>query len=341
MRLIFAGTPAFADAALAHLLAAGHEVALVLTQPDRPAGRGMRLQSSPVKQRALQHKIPVAQPRSLRPDGKYPADAAAAADAIEAAQAEAMVVVAYGLILPQWVLDAMRRHGQALGCLNIHASLLPRWRGAAPIHRAIEAGDADTGVCIMQMDAGLDTGPVLLRQAVPVGQHTQASLHGVLADLGAKLVVQVLAPGFAWQAQAQPEAGVCYAHKIEKAEAELGWTQSAESLVRRVRAFDPFPGTVCHLGGEPVKVWAAEAVPAGNGPAAAPGTVLAVAEQGIDVQTGAGALRLLVLQRAGGKRLGVADFLHGFELAPGAQAQAPLKPAAPSAAPMDSGAAHV
>ncbi len=182
MKLVFAGTPEFARAALQRLLAAGFEVPLVLTQPDRPAGRGMKLQASPVKQLALAHGLALAQPRSLRLDGRYPDDAAAAQAAIEAARADAMVVAAYGLILPQWVLDGMKQHGRGLGCLNIHASLLPRWRGAAPIHRAIEAGDALTGVTIMQMDAGLDTGDMLLRETLPIeAGDTTGDLHDRLA----------------------------------------------------------------------------------------------------------------------------------------------------------------
>ena len=209
-RVVFAGTPEFARVALAQLLAAGFEVPLVLTQPDRPAGRGLKLHASPVKQLAEQHGIPVAQPRSLRLDGKYPEDAAAARAALQAARADVMVVAAYGLILPQAVLD-LPRHG----CLNIHASLLPRWRGAAPIQRAILAGDTESGVCIMQMEAGLDTGPVLLSGALPIGSETTAaSLHDELAALGARLIVEALAR-LPLPAVAQPEAGVTYAAKLE------------------------------------------------------------------------------------------------------------------------------
>jgi methionyl-tRNA formyltransferase len=310
MKLIFAGTPEFASVALTRLLAAGFQVPLVLTQPDRPAGRGMRLQASPVKQLALQHHINVAQPRSLRLDGKYPEDAAAARDAIEGAQAVAMVVAAYGLILPQWVLDVPR-----LGCLNIHASLLPRWRGAAPIHRAIEAGDTETGVTIMQMDAGLDTGDMLLVERLPIrADDTTGSLHDRLAVLGGRLVVEALeiAACGGLSAQKQPTEGVTYAHKIDKAEAALDWTQSATTLARRVRAFNPFPGAATARAGEPVKVWAAHAV---DGSAvAAPGQVLALGDDGIQVQTTRGVLVLTELQRAGGKRLAAADFLRGHEL---------------------------
>ena len=313
MKLIFAGTPEFASVALARLLSAGFQVPLVLTQPDRPAGRGMKLQASPVKQLALQHRITVAQPRSLRLDGKYPDDAAAAREAIEAAQADAMVVAAYGLILPQWVLDVPRS-----GCLNIHASLLPRWRGAAPIHRAIEAGDLETGVTIMQMDAGLDTGDMLLMERLPIrADDTTGSLHDRLAVLGGRLIVEALeiAACGGLTAKKQPTEGVTYAHKIDKAEAAIDWTQPARTLVRRVRAFNPFPGAATALAGEAIKVWEARVDDAAT--AGQPGAVLAADVDGIRVATGEGALVLTELQRAGGKRLAAADFLRGFPLAAG------------------------
>ena len=313
MNIIFAGTPEFARVALERLLAAGFRVPLVLTQPDRPAGRGMKLQASPVKQLALEHNIAVAQPRSLRLDGKYPEDAAAAREVIEAAQADAMVVAAYGLILPQWVLDMPR-----LGCLNIHASLLPRWRGAAPIHRAIEAGDAQTGVTIMQMDAGLDTGDMLLAETLPIrDDDTTGSLHDRVADMGGRLIVEALemAACGGLAVQPQPELGVTYAHKIEKAEAAIDWTLAAQVLARRVRAFNPFPGASTALAGEAIKVWAAHADDGAR--RGVPGEVLAVGASGIRVATGAGVLVLTELQRAGGKRLLAADFLRGFVLEPG------------------------
>lgn len=313
MKIIFAGTPEFARVALERLLAAGFSVPLVLTQPDRPAGRGMKLQASPVKQLALEHHIAVAQPRSLRLDGKYPEDAAMAREAIMAAQADAMVVAAYGLILPQWVLDVPR-----LGCLNIHASLLPRWRGAAPIHRAIEAGDTQTGVTIMQMDAGLDTGDMLLLERLSIdGDDTTATLHDRLATLGGRLIVEALeiAACGGLQAQKQPAEGVTYAHKIEKAEAALDWTAAATTLARRVRAFNPFPGAATALAGDAIKVWAAHADATTHH--AEPGEVLAADADGIRVATGEGVLVLTELQRAGGKRLGAADFLRGFALQAG------------------------
>ena len=322
MRLIFAGTPAFARTALEQIVAAGHTIVLVLTQPDRPAGRGMKLQASAVKQYALDLGLPLAQPHGLRLDGKYAEDAAAARNAIAAAQADAMVVVAYGLILPQWVLDAMAGP-EKWGCLNIHGSLLPRWRGAAPIHRAIEAGDSHTGVTIMQMDAGLDTGAMLLQAPLPIEPtDTSASLHDRVAALGARLVVQALADPSAWVATPQSAQGVSYAHKIEKTEAAIDWRMSAENIARQVRAFDPFPGATAQWAGETIKVWAAKALTEGaqalSGPTlAVPGQVLAADARGIVVQTGAGVLRLDILQRPGAKRLAVAEFLRGFALAPG------------------------
>lgn len=315
MKLIFAGTPEFARVALAQLHAAGHEIVLVLSQPDRPAGRGMKLQASAVKQFALDHGIPVAQPRSLRLDGKFPDDAATAQAAIEAAQADAMVVAAYGLILPQWVLAAPR-----LGCFNIHASLLPRWRGAAPIHRAIEAGDADTGVTIMQMDAGLDTGDMLLVAPLPIDAlDTTATLHDKVAALGGRLMVEALqqAAQGVLQPVKQPLEGVTYAHKIEKHEAALDWSQDAALMARRVRAFNPFPGATATLNGETLKIWTAHVAP-GQPPAGVEtGTVLAVSPAGIELAALNSTLNITELQRPGGKRLSVADFLRGFELRPG------------------------
>lgn len=315
MRVIFAGTPEFARVALERIHQAGHTIALVLTQPDRPAGRGMKLQPSAVKQYALAHGMPVAQPRSLRLDGKYPEDAAAARDAIAHARADVMVVAAYGLILPQWVLDAMeadKKHG----CINIHGSLLPRWRGAAPIHRAIEAGDLTTGVTIMQMDAGLDTGAMLYRQALPISDtETTAALHDRVADLGAAMAVQALAQAGHWQPHVQPLEGVTYAHKVEKHEAAIDWTQDATSIVRKVRAFNPFPGATIQLGGEVIKVWGA-AVACGRTPP--PGTecgsIVALAPEGIAVAAMNSVAILTELQRPGGKRLVAAEFLRGFPL---------------------------
>jgi len=297
MKLIFAGTPEFAAQALSAIVAAGHQVALVLTQPDRPAGRGMALQPSAVKKVALEHGIEVFQPLTLK-------DAEAQAK-IAAIGAEVMVVAAYGLILPQVVLDMPR-----FGCINIHGSLLPRWRGAAPIQRALLAGDAETGVCIMQMEAGLDTGPVLLRGAFPIeASDTTASLHDRLADLGARLCVEVLGK-LPLPAEPQPAEGVTYAHKIEKAEAVIDWTKSAAELDRHIRAFNPFPGAQAVFGGQTVKLWQAAPI-AGSGPA---GSVLAVDKKQIVIACGAGALAVSELQKAGGKRLPVQQFLAGHPL---------------------------
>ena len=313
LRVIFAGTPEFAAEALSQILAAGHTVPLVLTQPDRPAGRGMKLQASAVKQLAVENNIPVAQPLSLRLDGKYPDDAAAAQAAIVQAKADVMVVAAYGLILPQWTLDAPR-----LGCLNIHASLLPRWRGAAPIHRAIEAGDAQTGVVIMQMDAGLDTGDMLLTDVLDIAaDDTTASLHDRLADMGGALVVRALADAQAGKLQPvkQPEAGITYAHKIEKAEAAVDWQQSAEAIGRRVRAFNPFPAASAQLGADVIKLWRATVESTTHNKPA--GTVISADEHGVRVACGEGVLCVTELQRAGGKRLNAAEFLRGFPIVAG------------------------
>ena len=312
LRVVFAGTPEFARVALEAIAAAGHDVVLVMSQPDRPAGRGMKLQASPVKQCAVANNWPVAQPRSLRLDGKYPDEASAARDTLLAARPDVMVVAAYGLILPQWVLDL-----PVHGCLNIHASLLPRWRGAAPIHRAIEAGDARTGITIMQMDAGLDTGDMLLREAVDIGDDNTARLHDRLAELGARMIVEALADIGALVRTPQPAEGVTYASKVEKHEALIDWAQPADAIVRRIRAFDPFPGANSPLDGETIKLWAAHAVPSPMA-SAAPGTILAVSDAGVAVAAaGDSVVAVTELQRPGGKRLAVADFLRGFDLKPG------------------------
>jgi len=320
LRVIFAGTPEFARVALERLHAAGHEIVLVLTQPDRPAGRGLKLQASAVKTYALAHELPVAQPRSLRLDGKFPEEAAAAKEAIQAAQADVMVVAAYGLILPQWVLEMM-------DCLNIHASLLPRWRGAAPIHRAIEAGDTETGVTIMQMDAGLDTGDMLLVQSLPIVHSgpqadTTGSLHDKLAALGGDLIVRTLelAAGKGLQPKPQPQAGITYAHKIDKSESAVDWALGAEVIERRIRAFNPTPGASTELGNDTFKLWRSEIHSCSRNVDEGCGTILGVNSAGIDVACGTGVLRLTELQRAGGKRLSVADLLRGAaDLQPGAR----------------------
>jgi methionyl-tRNA formyltransferase len=304
MKIIFAGTPEFAATAMQALLAAGHEIVLVLTQPDRPAGRGMVLQASAVKKVALAHGIPVFQPERLKDPATHEPIRAACTER----GAELMVVAAYGLILPQAVLDLPRR-----GCINIHASLLPRWRGAAPIHRAIEAGDTQTGITIMQVEAGLDTGPMLLAGAIDIdAEDSTATLHDRLATLGARLVVEALARFDELLPVTQPDAGVTYANKIDKAEARLDWNQPAALLARKLRAFNPFPGAVVTLAGEPVKAWRGDVVAASG----RPGQVLTADTTGIVVACGDGALRLTELQKPGGRRVTAADFLHGSALRP-------------------------
>ena len=295
MKLIFAGTPVFAAAALQALLDAGHDIALVLTQPDRPAGRGMKLKPSPVKELALQHGLRVEQPLTL----KTPEAQALVAEV----QADAMVVAAYGLLLPKAVLEMPAR-----GCLNIHASLLPRWRGAAPIQRAILAGDAETGITIMQMDVGLDTGDMLSIHPLAIAaDDSAASLHDKLAALGADAIVATLAQLDGCTPQPQPEEGVTYAAKLSKDEARIDWTQSAADIARAIRAYNPAPGAHTLLGGEALKLWQAHSV-AGTAPA---GEVLRADADGVVVGTGAGLLVLTQLQAAGGKRLAAREFVAG------------------------------
>jgi methionyl-tRNA formyltransferase len=300
MRTVFAGTPEFAARALDALARSRHEVVLVLTQPDKPAGRGMQLQVSPVKALAHSLGLPVRQPRTLKDPSEWPA--------LQAAGADVMVVAAYGLILPQAVLDMPRR-----GAINIHASLLPRWRGAAPIQRALLAGDIESGISIMQMDAGLDTGPVLLMERTPVtDEDTAGSLHDRLADIGARLIVAALdriedAP---LPAEPQPSDGATYASKIERVEARIDWSAPATSVWRQVRAFNPVPGAYTRMQGKDVKVWRAEPA-SGSGNA---GVVIAIDPAGPVVACGSGALRLLELQRAGARRVAAADYVRGAAL---------------------------
>lgn len=308
LRVAFAGTPEFACCALAALHAAGFEVVLVLSQPDRPAGRGLRVLASPVKAFAVAHAIELVQPRSLRLDGKYPDDAEAAHEAIRHAAAEVVVVAAYGLLLPEWVLQMPR-----LGCLNIHASLLPRWRGAAPVQRAIEAGDSTTGITIMQMDVGLDTGDLRLVEKIEIdADATAASLLADLAPIGGRAIVDALSrlDGGGLPRWPQPFDGVTYAEKIRKAEADIDWHADAASIERRLRAFDPFPGASSTLNGALVKCWRGEVCAESGVHGAVLGEVTGIDERGIVVACGVGALRLLELQRAGGKRLAAAQFLQ-------------------------------
>ena len=309
MKVVFAGTPEFAASALRALHEAGFEIPLVLTQPDRPAGRGMQLQASAVKQYALAHGMEVAQPLSLRTDSKDPQradEARAAHERLLSLDYDVMVVAAYGLILPRSTLDIKP-------CINIHGSLLPRWRGAAPIHRAIESGDAETGVTIMGMEEGLDTGPMMLIERVAINDlDTTGSLHDKLAALGGRMIVEALRKLEAGQLESvpQPEEGVTYAAKISKEEAKLDFSLPARQLWRRVRAFNPFPGAHGLVDGVTVKIWNA-ALAEGDG---APGQVLAADAQGIVVACGEGALRLLELQKPGGKRLPAAEFVKSFPL---------------------------
>jgi methionyl-tRNA formyltransferase len=301
VRILFAGTPPFAAVALEALADAGHEIVGVLTQPDRPAGRGMKLAPSAVKQAALARGLPVMQPASLKtPEAQAE---------LAALNADVMVVAAYGLILPQAVLDLPR-----LGCLNIHASLLPRWRGAAPIQRAILAGDTETGITLMQMDAGLDTGAMLTKMPVPIRDtDTAASLHDTLAAAGARAIVAALENPSALVPQAQDDREATYAAKLSKEEAQLDWAQPADALARAVRAYNPAPGAWTLLDGAPLKIWAAEAV-AGTGQ---PGTLLRADAEHLVVACGSGALALHEVQPAGSKRMPAAAFLAGRPLAPG------------------------
>jgi len=315
MRLVFAGTPGFARTILQALLDAGHDIALVLTQPDRPAGRGLKLKPSEVKVLALDRNLPVHQPESLKTPG--------ARDAIAAARAQAMVVAAYGLILPQAVLDSV-----SLGCINVHASLLPRWRGAAPIQRAIQAGDPETGISIMRMEEGMDTGPIYLRASIRIGPDDSAhSLHDKLAHLGGLCIVRALTGIEAGTLEpiAQALDGITYASKISKDEAELNWRLGAVELDRQVRAFDSFPVAQTHLRGEIVRVWRSHPLdrPPGS-PAAAAGVVASVTDARILVHCGTGYLALDELQRSGGKRLPVHEFLRGCPVAQGEQLGPPI-----------------
>ena len=304
MKVIFAGTPDFAAQALRAIAAAGFEILLVLTQPDRPKGRGMQLQASPVKQAALELGLAIAQPTSLRHEE--------AQALLRAQNADVMVVAAYGLILPQAVLDT-----PAHGCLNIHASLLPRWRGAAPIQRAIEAGDAETGVCIMEMDAGLDTGAVVSTHHYAIkNTDTATDVHDALAVLGAHAIVadlQQLQQTGGLNATPQPPAGITYAQKLSKEEAKIDWNESALVIERKIRAFNPVPGAWVEYQNQPLKIWRAEAV-AQSGRA---GEVLAISSDGLIVACGEGALNITELQPAGSKRMPVAAFAAGRHIEKG------------------------
>ena len=305
MKIIFAGTPPFAAAALAALHAAGHQIALVLTQPDRPAGRGMILRASAVADEAARLKLALAKPESLKNEAIQATLRAIAPDAI--------IVAAYGLMLPQAVLDIPN-----YGCINIHGSLLPRWRGAAPVQRAIEAGDTETGIAIMQMDAGLDTGDVLLTAKIGIANNdTAATLFEKLTATAATAIVDALAKLPTLRAVAQPTEGVTYAKKLDKAEARIDWNQPAIAIERRMRAFDPTPGSESKLEGETLKIWRAALSSTSNDSSMPPGTISAVAPERLTVQCGEGSLDLITVQKPGGKRMTVADFLRGSTIQTG------------------------
>lgn len=304
MKIIFAGTPVFAANALEAIISADHELVLVLTQPDRPAGRGMKMVASSVKQVALTHEIPLLQPPTLKSPELHAQLAGLGADV--------MVVAAYGLILPEAVLSIPR-----YGCLNIHGSLLPRWRGAAPIQRAILAGDEETGITIMQMDAGLDTGAMLLIERIPIEQHdTTYTLHDKLCTLGAQCIVRALAllPQGKLVETIQDDALSCYAPKIKKSEAEINWELGANQICQIVRAFNPAPGAYAHLQGNALKIWQVKVIAADAGQ---PGEIIALTQEGIVVACGEGAVVLEILQKAGGKKLSAAAFLAGHPLRAG------------------------
>jgi len=317
MKIVFAGTPEFAAQAMRAIEAAGHQIVLVLTQPDRRAGRGMHLHASPVKTFALEKNIPVLQPSTLKRsaiDPEKKVEAESAYQQLAKLEFDAMVVVAYGLILPQEILDLAEQKGR-FGCFNIHASLLPRWRGAAPIQRAIEAGDQKTGICIMQMDAGLDTGDIVLMQELDIAkEETSASLHDRLADMGSNLIVQTLNAldaGNILVRTPQAKVGVSYAEKILKSEAEIHWQLSASEIDQRIRAFNPFPGASASLGGELIKIFnSALAVGAPQKQSASPGQILGTSETGVYVQCGDGVIELTEIQRPGGKRMNAKLGLH-------------------------------
>ncbi|QWD68342.1 methionyl-tRNA formyltransferase [Polynucleobacter sp. VK25] len=319
MKIVFAGTPEFAAQAMRAIYDAGHEIVLALTQPDRRAGRGMHLQASPVKEFALKHNIPVLQPETLRRNSIDPqkqAQAQAAYELLSSIQFDAMVVVAYGLILPQEILDISERTDRH-GSFNIHASLLPRWRGAAPIQRAIEAGDAKTGVCIMQMDAGLDTGDTLLVADLDMtSDETSTSLHDRLAQLGAKSIVDVLndlQQGKSLARAPQVNTGITYAEKILKTEAEIDWSLSAQEIDRRIRAFNPFPGAASHLDGQAIKLWNSRpAAVQATSSVGNPGDILGFSASGAYIQCGEGVLEVLEMQKPGGKKIDAKACLHSI-----------------------------
>lgn len=318
LKVVFAGTPEFARVALEAIVHAGHEVVMVMTQPDRPAGRGMQLQASPVKQFALEQHIPMMQPTSLKVNGAYGDEAREALSSLQNLDFDVMVVAAYGLILPQEIFDIAERDGRA-GCLNIHASLLPRWRGAAPIHRAIEAGDLETGIAIMQMDLGLDTGAVIATNKISIAANeTTATLHDALAQMGAKMIVESLnqfAQDRRLQSVPQADVGITYAHKIMKDEAKIDWQKDAKVIDLKIRAFNPFPGATLLGGDSVIKVWRSSLID--DHLQSKPGTIIDISEGGVQVAGGKGSLLLTELQKAGGKKTSASQLAQSLGWKPG------------------------
>jgi methionyl-tRNA formyltransferase len=318
LKVVFAGTPEFARVALEAVVHAGHEVVMVMTQPDRPAGRGMQLHASPVKQFAIEKNIPVIQPSSLKVSGQYGDEAREALSRLQDLDFDVMVVAAYGLILPQEVFDIAERDGRA-GCLNIHASLLPRWRGAAPIHRAIEAGDSETGIAIMQMDLGLDTGAVIAMNKMPIASNeTTATLHDALAKMGALMIVETLnrfEQERSLKSVPQALEGITYAHKIMKDEAKIDWQKDAKVIDLKIRAFNPFPGATLLDGEAVIKVWHSSLID--DESRSAPGTIIDVTQDGVQMACGKGSVLLTELQRAGGKKMSASQLAQTLGWKPG------------------------
>jgi len=315
LKIIYAGTPEFAKIILSNILQTEHQVVLVMTQPDRPSGRGLKIHPSPVKELALENKIPLLQPTSLKLDGKYPQEAYEAKSILEGLDFDLMVVAAYGLILPKWLLD-LAQSKSALGCINVHASLLPRWRGAAPIHRAIWSGDTETGTCIMKMAEGLDTGPIICQDTLPIKSFdTTQTLHDRLAHQGARLLNETignLASGKVFNLLEQSEIGVTYAQKILKEEALIDWSQDAKTINRQIRALNPGPVAFTHSADILYKIWLSEDVSdmVDSSLSAIPGEILQIQENGIEVACGSGVIRLLELQKAGSKRMTSKQFMQ-------------------------------
>jgi len=322
MKIVFAGTPEFAAVILEALMHSSHQVIAVMTQPDRPAGRGLKLLPSMVKQKALEHEITILQPNSLKLDGKFPIEASQAKEQLEKLDFDLLVVAAYGLILPQWLLDLAEQKG-SLGCINVHASLLPRWRGAAPIHRAIWAGDEVTGTCIMKMALGLDTGPIIAQETMLIQSlDTTGTLHDRLAAQGARVLTEVLnqiEQDLPIKLQEQSQSGISYAQKIQKEDAKIIWNQTAKQIDRQIRALNPTPGATTTLNQEIVKIWLSENISHQwqQTETTIPGQIISVDEFGITVAGSEGVVRLLEVQKAGAKRTTAVQFVKSVQLKPG------------------------